>query len=143
MRSPERKRSAWERLLWPLIIIVVFTIIRMIQGGGHRVETNVDDELMALSADSYGPVFISLTDIRAVTLADSLGSWSLLDGTGDEKFVLGACHTEAWGDARISAYLSVPAYIVIETDTQTWIYNLSTMRETEKDYEKLLNSINL
>ncbi len=139
--NPERK-AARQRLLWPLIIIVAFTIIRMVQGSGHRVEAALDDELLALSVDSYAPVFIPLEDIRTVTLLETLGGWELLDGASDEKFISGSCHTESCGNARLFAYIDVPAFIAIETSNETLIYNLSTVGKTEKDYQKLLDSIN-
>lgn len=140
--SPERK-EARKRMIWPLIIIVVFTVVRLVQGGGHSVGSNIDDRMLGLSVDSYATIFIALDDIQSVDLVEEIGVWELLDGSGDEKYIFGTCSTERYGNARVCAYLNAHSYIVLELSQETFIYNLSTTKKTEENFNKLLKAINV
>lgn len=140
--DPERKARRMQ-LLWPILIIVVVTVVRMISGGGHSASTNMDDTLLGLAVDSNPVIFLSFDEIRSVELVDEIGAWELLDGSSDEKYVFGTCKTEHYGEARVCAYLTGSPYIVLTLDREIFIYNLSTAKNTEKDYNKLLEAINM
>ena len=139
--DPERKAYRTQ-LLWPVLIIVVVTVVRMMSGGGHSVDTNMDDKRLGLSVDSNPVIFLSFDEIRSIDLVDEIGAWELLDGKSDGKYVFGTCNTEYYGEARICAYLTGSPYIVLTLDREMFIYNLSTAKSTERDYNKLLKTIN-
>jgi hypothetical protein len=137
----DMKKSYYQNLIWPFLIIVVFTIVRMVQAGGHSVTAQVDDTLLGIAVDNYNPVFIPLSSVIDVQLIDQLGSWELVDGDVDDKFVYGTCQSQNLGTVQISAYTDASSYIVLKTDDETLIYNLATKSDTKKSYKNLKDTL--
>jgi hypothetical protein len=107
------------------------------------VGSNIDEHMLGLSVDSNETIFIDLDKVRSVELVEELGAWELLDGSGDEKYIFGTCSTERYGDAQVCAYLTGRSYIVLEMEQETFIYNLSTERKTEKDFRTLSDAVHV
>lgn len=125
-------RETFQRLFWPLLIIVCVTLVQVIQGGGHSLTIEADDTQMAVIADGGDAQFLSLADIRQVELVMELEDWTLVDGSEDETVTCGLCRSEAYGDFQMYAYTGSGAYIVVQTDETYYVYSLSTPERPRK-----------
>lgn len=127
--------------LLPLLVVAVYTIWQMFAGGGHTVTAEVDDARIGLAVDRYSTVFISLSDVQKVSLIETLGDWTLTEGSSDKNFSYGECSTEEYGTVHLSVYTEKPPFLVIQTADETYIYNHSNARETRKDYTAITEAL--
>ncbi len=120
-----------------IAILVIFSLLQIRQAKGHSLHIEMDDSQLAIASDQEETVFIPLSEIVAVRQADSLGEWTLTDGTEDANFASGVYHGTLGENAYLCAYKAGQKFLVIQTQSSCYICGLSTEAATEKIYQKL------
>lgn len=141
----QKQESSWSSgwrssLAWMVIVVVVFTVIQGIRGGGHSLTAEVDDTRIGIVCDRNEPQFFLLSDLSDVQLVSDIGGLTSSGGTQDQHFAFGSFVSDTFGEVTVMAWTEHRAFIVLKLRDQTIIFNCANDRDTENKYKDILQA---
>ncbi len=127
-------------LLTVAVIALIMTLPNFRSQGALAI--GMDDTRLGINHSIGGSTEAEYADIESIELVSSVDIGHMISGIGDEKSRSGIYENEIFGTYELYQYIAVESFIVIYKSDSVLMFNLSSIRKTEKFYEDLMESYN-
>lgn len=133
-----RQKKTRRYMLLILAVLFVIGTVQALSGRSGTITAQVDSTTLGVLGTTEQPVFIRLSEIRKVELADALEYGALLDGEETGNTLTGTCENDEFGVYTLCVYTDKAPYIVVHYgQDETLVFNQKTRKLTEKIYGEL------
>lgn len=146
-QAGERTNIAYEKnrmiqsAIWLVLIVVGVTLFRWNISGGNSITTEVDNTQIGIVVNNADAVFIPFDEITEIAFVEDMDYGTQVTGVSDEKYLYGQYENKTLGTYELMAFKNVASCIEIKTGENTYVYNLSSDRKTEAEYEKIISKM--
>lgn len=124
---------------WIFVIIVFFIVGVSLVTGDVKIDINNDK--LYISASYWPDQSIDYENIQSVTYTENMDTGDRTNGLGSFKLQEGHFKNSEFGKYILYSYRECKSYIVIHTNTDTYVINAKDSSETEKLYGQILERI--
>jgi hypothetical protein len=117
------------------ICLLAAIIIYMVSTDTESISVAVNDDYLILSYSSGDSFEIKLIDITSVKEKRNLDLGKFVSGIETKKYSFGVWKNDEFGEYNLCIYSNVEKYIVVETTTNIFVFNIESDDATDSFYQ--------
>jgi hypothetical protein len=117
------------------ICLLAAIIIYMVSTDTESISVAVNDDYLILSYSSGDSFEIKLIDITSVKEKRNLDLGKFVSGIETKKYNFGVWKNDEFGEYNLCIYSNVEKYIVVETTTNIFVFNIESDDATDSFYQ--------
>lgn len=123
-----------------LFVLIVFCVVGVLLVTGD-VKVDLNDDKLYINASYWSDQSIDFEDIQSVTYTDDMEVGDRTNGLGSFKLQEGHFKNGKFGKYIRYCYRNCKSYIVIQTNSDTFVINAENSSDTEKLYGEILERV--
>jgi hypothetical protein len=121
------------------ICLLAAIMIYLVSTDVESISVAVKNEYLTLSYSSGDSFEIKLKDITSVSEKEDLDLGKYVSGIETKKYKFGVWENDEFGEYSLCIYSNVEKYIVVETSTNIFVFNIDSDDSTDSFYQAFMD----
>jgi hypothetical protein len=121
------------------ICLLAAIMIYLVSTDVESISVAVKNEYLTLSYSSGDSFEIKLKDITSVSEKEDLDLGKYVSGIETKKYKFGVWENDEFGEYSLCIYSNVEKYIVVETSTNIFVFNIESDDSTDSFYQAFMD----
>jgi hypothetical protein len=121
------------------ICLLAAIMIYLVSTDVESISVAVKNDYLTLSYSSGDSFEIKLKDITSVSEKEDLDLGKYVSGIETKKYKFGVWENDEFGEYSLCIYSNVEKYIVVETSTNIFVFNIESDDSTDSFYQAFMD----